>query len=35
MEVVDKFDDPHDIHRWNRFKREVTKKSNFTKIILV
>ena len=35
MEVVDKCDDPKAIHRWNRFKREVIKKPNITKIILV
>ena len=31
MEVADKCDDPNAIHRWNRFKREVIKKTNYYK----
>ena len=31
MEVAGECDDPNAIHRWNRFKREVSKKSNYCK----
>ena len=31
MEVADECDDPNAIHRWNRFKRELTKKANYYK----
>ena len=31
MEVADECDDPNAIHRWNRFKREVIRKTNYYK----
>ena len=31
MEVIDKRDHPNAIHRWNKFKREVIKKSSYHK----
>ena len=31
MEVADECDDPNAIHRWNRFKRDMIKKSNYYK----
>ena len=31
MEVVDECDNPNAIHRWNIFKSEVIKKSNYCK----
>ena len=31
MEVADKCDDPNAIHQWNRFKREMIKKSDYYK----
>ena len=31
MRVVDECNDPNDIYLWNKFKREVIKKSNYYK----